>query len=86
MEGRGEECYIHTYRQTYRPSDEVGCRGAFAPKKILGGDFFVVERVPTAIKLEGGISLGPIFLYMTDHAGPRLQRLQILRVTIQTSG
>ena len=29
------KCYIHTYRQTYRPSDEVGCRGAFAPKKII---------------------------------------------------
>ena len=38
--------YIHTYihtdiqtdrqtdRQVYRPSDEVGCRGAFAPKKL----------------------------------------------------
>ena len=23
-----------TYRQTNRPSDEVGCRGAFAPTKI----------------------------------------------------
>ena len=33
-EFRGGElkCYIHTDRQTYRPSDEVGCRGAFAPK------------------------------------------------------
>ena len=33
--------YIQTYRQTgrqaYRPSDEVGCRGAFAPKKVMTG-------------------------------------------------
>ena len=40
--GRGGElkCYRHTdrqtYRQTYRPSDEVGCRGAFAPKNQGG--------------------------------------------------
>ena len=26
--------YRHADRQTYRPSDEVGCRGAFAPKKM----------------------------------------------------
>ena len=33
-EERGGElkCCIHTYIQTYRPSDEAGCRGAFAPK------------------------------------------------------
>ena len=36
-EGKGRvregelKCYIHTYRQTYRASDEVDCRGAFAP-------------------------------------------------------
>ena len=44
-EGRGVKM-LHTYRQTdrqtdrhtdtYRPSDEVGCRGAFAPKKSTG--------------------------------------------------
>ena len=39
--GRGGElkCYIqtdrHTDRYTYRPSDEVGPRGAFAPKNPL---------------------------------------------------
>ena len=41
MWGGELKCYIHTDRhtdrhtdiQTYRPSDEVGCRGAFAPKK-----------------------------------------------------
>ena len=29
--GRGAKV-LHTYRQTYRPSDEAGPRGAFAPK------------------------------------------------------
>ena len=27
---------LQTYRQTYRPSDEAGTRGAFAPKIKLG--------------------------------------------------
>ena len=27
--------YIHTDIHTYRPSDEAGCRGAFAPKKCF---------------------------------------------------
>ena len=26
--------YIHTYRHTYRPSDEEGSRGAFAPRMM----------------------------------------------------
>ena len=29
------KCYIHTDIHTYRPSDEAGCRGAFAPKKFI---------------------------------------------------
>ena len=28
------KCYIHTDRQTDRPSDEGGPRGAFAPKNV----------------------------------------------------
>ena len=27
---------LHTYRHTYRPSDEAGPRGAFAPKNMNG--------------------------------------------------
>ena len=36
-ERRGGElkCYIHTYRQTYRASDEAGPRGAFATKNCM---------------------------------------------------
>ena len=35
-EGRGATCvtYIQTYIQTYRPSDEAGCGGAFPRKKM----------------------------------------------------
>ena len=31
----GIQTDIQTDIQTYRPSDEVGCRGAFAPKKLM---------------------------------------------------
>ena len=37
-EGRGAQVLHtdrHTYRQTYRPPDEAGPRGAFAPKKKI---------------------------------------------------
>ena len=34
---KGElKCYRHTDIQTYRPSDEAGPRGAFAPKNVIG--------------------------------------------------
>ena len=35
-ERRGElKCNLHTDIHTYRPSDEAGCRGAFAPKNTI---------------------------------------------------
>ena len=53
---RGGElkCNIHTYRQTdrqtYRPSDEVGCRGAFAPKnKELKGKYVLSLTLKSSI-------------------------------------
>ena len=33
--GRGRGGYIQTYRHTYIPSDELGPRGAFAPKNTI---------------------------------------------------
>ena len=36
LRGGELKCYIHTYIQTCRPSDEAGPRGAFAPNRGQG--------------------------------------------------
>ena len=47
---------LHTYRQTYRPSDEAGPRGAFAPKKMD------TKRLQLQYLLTDECSISTIFL------------------------
>ena len=46
--GRGAKLLhtdIYTYRQTYRPSDEAGPSGAFAPKKTEVWYWTIYSRI-----------------------------------------
>ena len=55
-QGRGGDTYntyIHTDIQTYTPSDEVGCRGAFAPKKDANGIKNLILNIFVYSKMQG---------------------------------